>query len=871
MSRERTKEKVVLGPNEFYYLQDENAGALKVIVGPMVVDPATHERPVLYDASDDQFQVTSQFSEAVQKNVSVQQGDYVILHNPSVTGKHPDPKSQQVTQELRIGEKIVIPGPVSFALWPGQHAIVVPGHRLRSNQFLFIEVYDEKAARENWEKSVLKPVSDDEDKSKSKKGKVKGMAVPEDLAVGMRYSIRGTEYSYYVPPTGVEVVQDSSTDRYVREALSLERLEYAILVDEDGNKRYPKGPCVVFPKPTERFFMGKNDTRRFRAIELNEIQCLHLKAIADFEFSELGKTLKEGTEFSITGKEVPIFYPRPEIALVKYDGRSVHYAVAVPEGEGKYVMNRKTGDIRTAQGPTMLLPDPVSEIIVLRALSEAECGDYYPGNEKVAEHNRQLRAQVAKSPTTRSGAISEGDHRRRSKKGSMGRSLGQMEAMAMSQNYAAEASLTSYDQAAVADEISRGSTFTQPRTITLDTKLSGAVRVRPWTGFAVQVVKPDGSSRVEIGPNDLLLDYGENLAHLFLSTGRPKGQGKRKRTVYLQYVNNRVGDALIVETKDHVQLSLELEYMVDFDVALRDSWWNVEDYVRLLAERTRSMLRAYVRGLTIAEFYGQSELLIRDFLLGKKKKGEDRSGLSFSENGMRVKDVHIVNVHIRDKNVNQVLQQAQQEAVLNTITLERSQAKLDVTRQVTEIEKEEAVVRSDKMKHHHALELEAIQRRLDETLAQQQSEHAKKVKALEAALAEQQEGHKLTEANETEQTYIAQVVRERKEAEAEAARKRKEQDANLDIQVAAERLKQRLEELDAQTVSRSKILEAVKGPMAEVFAAASDRETAVRVAQAISANRLFETSYGDDLVKILRGAGLADVAEKLVGALQTKR
>ena len=50
---------------------------------------------------------------------------------------------------------------------------------------------------------------------------------------------------------------------YVREAVTLERLEYSILVDENGNKRYERGPQVVFPKPTENFYI-ENDNRKFR-------------------------------------------------------------------------------------------------------------------------------------------------------------------------------------------------------------------------------------------------------------------------------------------------------------------------------------------------------------------------------------------------------------------------------------------------------------------------------------------------------------------------------------------------------------------------------------------------------------------------------
>lgn len=60
---------------------------------------------------------------------------------------------------------------------------------------------------------------------------------------------------------GIEVVRDNN-EQYVREAVTLERLEYCILLDEDGNKRYIRGPAVVFPKPTETF-IGKQGSRKF--------------------------------------------------------------------------------------------------------------------------------------------------------------------------------------------------------------------------------------------------------------------------------------------------------------------------------------------------------------------------------------------------------------------------------------------------------------------------------------------------------------------------------------------------------------------------------------------------------------------------------
>jgi len=98
-----------------------------------------------------------------------------------------------------------------------------------------------------------------------------------DLTMGKLLVIKGTDVSFYIPPTGVEVVPDAE-GQYIRNAATLERLEYCTLLDEDGNKRFIIGPAVVFPRPTETF-VEKAESRKFKAIELNEISGLYIKVI----------------------------------------------------------------------------------------------------------------------------------------------------------------------------------------------------------------------------------------------------------------------------------------------------------------------------------------------------------------------------------------------------------------------------------------------------------------------------------------------------------------------------------------------------------------------------------------------------------------
>src|SRR5262249_3009240 len=154
------------------------------------------------------------------------------------------------------------------------------------------------------------------------------------------------------------------------------------------------------------FITNKDGARKFRAIELSEIQGLHIKVIAPY--TENGIDHKEGDELFITGKHTAIFFPREEHSLVRYDGRDKHYAVAVPAGEGRYVMTRKTGAIHMVRGPAMLLPNPVDEVIVRRVLSDRECATWYPNNGEVLQYNRSLRT-LEDNGVARPGAVSEGE------------------------------------------------------------------------------------------------------------------------------------------------------------------------------------------------------------------------------------------------------------------------------------------------------------------------------------------------------------------------------------------------------------------------------------------------------------------------------
>ncbi|MDX2089112.1 MAG: hypothetical protein SFX73_14740 [Kofleriaceae bacterium] len=824
---ETQKRDLVLPPGSYAYMQDVTKGVVKTYSGPTVINPTAQERPVIYDAATNTFKSVASLEDAMRIAPIAPEGHYIILRNPAKGNKHPDEGSAQPSAEQEIGRTIIVPGPATFALWPGQAAEVVEGHHLRSNQYLLVRVYNEDEARKNWSKAVVKPASVDGDPV----APAPVSQPPPDLTVGKQLIIRGTEVSFYIPPTGIEVVRDAGA--YVREALTLERLEYAILVDENGKKRYEVGPQVVFPLPTERFVEAREDngrvSKKFRAVELNEIQGLHIKVIADY--TENGVVHRAGDELFITGKDTAIYFPREEHSAIKYDGKAKHFATAIPAGEARYVMDRLSGEIRTVRGPAMLLPDPRHEVIVRRALSDRECALWYPGNADALAYNQSLRSLSHTVPTTRQGVLSEGDVERGGK-----RVAKPPAGMVM------EASRVSGDQALVADEFSRASTYSQPRMLVLDNKFQGAPQIAVWTGYAVLVTSKTGRRRVEVGPSTVLLDYEESLEALALSTGTPKTTNHVLETPFLRVENNQVTDLVEVETLDHVFVQLRLSYRVDFEGdPLR--WFTVENYVKFLCDHVRSVLKGQIRKIAIEAFYASSTDRIRDLILGIAADGK-RPGLAFP-NGMRIVDVDVLQVSLLDDAIRALLDQSQHEVVRSNIAMSNLGRELAVTKQREAIARETAEVKALTAVRHDELARELAASELATALAK-----------LANTLRETDERKKVVEAEQA-----IEVIKLEKRLE------RVKREREQELTFFAREQDKRIELLRAEAETAVQRFTAASGNFSEALLQLGRHETLVKVAQAWGVQRVVEgESLGDTLSRLFNHTPLKPLVDKLTTA-----
>ena len=686
---QRREDTLILPNGTFLYLLAGDSGKVQVFVGPIFHQGLKAiDTPVKWDPLKRAFVECASLRDATQTFAFIPDGSYAILTNPTAKGVEASPRIGSISApaDLHVGLKSVMKGPSSFPLWPQQEAVVIAGHHLQPNNYLLLTVTNEEEARKNWRQAVLvsqaTPVPTDQTSTQGQREESSSAAPPiagvpqvdpsqkppqtisngsstpsgvrpDDLVMGKNFILKGTEASFFIPPTGVEVVPDSP-GQYVRTAETLASMEFCILRDVNGVERYVRGPATVFPLPTEEFVVRDN-SRKFRAIELNSNMGIHVKVIEAYT-DDNGQSHNVGDEVFITGRTQAIFWPRREIVVVKYgsgDSEYMHFAVAVPAGEGRYVLDKDTGEVDLVEGPEMLLLEPMKKVFVQRALPPSLVKLLYPGNEEAVEINRRLSeiaaSKLRSEPLLQSEAL-----------GTLTRGMSA---------FAGEArSLSSVPPLeSPGSTVTRRQAFTPPRSVRLDAdKYSGAIGLTVFNQYAVLVTDSSGHQRVEVGPTRVLLEYDETVMPVTLSTGTPKSDDKPIQTAYLRIRNTRISDSVRATTSDLCEIDIRLSYRVDFtgeDDESRLKWFAVENPIQFLVEHLRSILRSIVRDRGIQEFYATATNLIRDGILGTAVQGQKRPGKLFAENGMLVTDVEVLAVTIVDRGIGDLLTKAQQGSV----------------------------------------------------------------------------------------------------------------------------------------------------------------------------------------------------------------
>lgn len=810
MSNNARQRDLVLATNEYAFVMSKTNGSIKTYTGPIMLTISQQESLMVFNSKTKQFEETTDFNKAKQLFVSAPENWYVTLKNPAKDNLHPEAGKAMGSPELRIGCKINISGPCSFSLFPGQMAKVIRGHALRSNEYLLARVYEAESAN-----------GTDGEVINANGEKVSGKT---NYINGQILVIKGTEVSFYIPPTGVEVIPVNNDPRngYVRNAITLERLEYCILKDENGNKRYVHGPAVVFPKPTEDFVASPNGNYTFRAIELSPISGIYVKVIAEYDDTDAeGKILAHhniGDEMFITGNDQMIYYPRPEHAVISYDGKITHHAIAIPEGEGRYIMERLTGKIKTIHGPQMYLPDPRTEVVIKRKLSERQCDLWYPGNSEVKAYNAALNEK----------AVERSAKKISSDELAFKTAIGNVATMANLELNA---------------NISRNTSYTKPRTITLDTKFDGAVAIDVWTGYAVNVISKSGKRQVVCGPQTILLDYDQTLEVLELSTGKPKNTDHLEKTVYLRHENNKVSDTIYVVTKDFVDVAIKVVYNVSFDPAAKDKWFSIENYVKHLCDHERSLMKREMKKYTIEELFQNYSDIVRNIAVNVGATPEDGqpAGRYFKENGMYVYDCEVLDI-TAEHEVKELMEMHQRQMVELSLRLSNATKRADVTAQIIDAETRERELEAQAARAKIALDYDTSIKKMN-----CQSEVAR-----------------LKEAEEQAQVQAAIDLQELKIAvhDAELDCKRKDAELKDEIDQKAAELEKAKQESYAKTVE--KIMASISPDLIAALQSESSSETLRQVTESMAPWAIATGQSVPDVVnKLLRGTALEDVLRNL--------
>ena len=391
-----------------------------------------------------------------------------------------------------------------------------------------------------------------------------------------------------------------------------------------------------------------------------------------------------------------------------------------------------------------------------------------------------------------------------------------------------------------ANKINRSNTFTPPRTISLGTsKYEGAVALDVWTGYAVNVISKDGTRQVVRGPQTVLLDYDQTLEVLELSTGKPKNTDNLERTVFLRCENNRISDIIDIETADFVMASVKVSYHVNFDVTLMEKWFSVDNYVKHLCDWGRSAIKNEAKKYSIGEFHDHYHDIVLDAIRDNNQSGEFTFLHEFTENGMVITDVEILNLVI-DAKIQKLMDQHQAAIVGKSLDLAAATASADTESKIVAINTEKARLAEEYRRFQLEIQAETEKRTFDLQVARNKAndEENKRVKEAEVEL------QKLKDT-----IFEAEQARKKEANDAELAHKRELMQLDIERESAA-------------SEAIAKVMSAIGPELAAAMESRGNKEIVSDIASAIAPYAIAKgESLSSAVNTMVRGTTMENVLE----------
>ncbi len=804
---------LILAPNEFAWVSDRTTGQVNVFRGFHKEALSADHRPVLWKLGKFvEIAEAEDLAAAIQQFVKAREGQYVVLHNPAKTDREMS-NGKNSSIALDTGKSVIIRGPCEFALWPGQEAEVIDGHRLEEGQYLNIRVtgpIDSKDAevlwklvREEWREKPEVRTTPAEGEERADMPPMTS-EVKERFPQGAEYVVRGSATNFFIPPTGVTVIsvgfdveRYEEEPTYIRNGVRLEADEYASLVNRTGRISYVYGPNTVIPCIDQEFLLA-NGLPKSKALAIDENSGVLLRTLSAMTVAEARRRvpgvniqlrhgegdeteLPPGTQL-VVWKENRLVFPADGVEIIHHFS-----ATHILPGTARYVKNLKSGQTRVVIGEKLYLADPREEEFVERRLTQEQVQLWFPHG--------------------------------------------------------------GYDPAFVP-------CITVPQ------------------GTAAMVLGSGNDGRVTrkvlVGHAVHFLDWVETLATIRVSGSRPGEPKNWKNAVSICYLwtnGNRINDVVSgLRSKDDCEFSLEYTLTVDFDAGHSEDWFNVDDYVFLVCDEVRSRLLGALLSYPINDIATNFVGLVRDIVLGKKEGDKHRPGIEFVRCGAKLVDINVRNFRISDPELEAQLKQLQKAGVRDSIKTREAEILLGGEQRRLEIEraKLKAAVELQQAQAQAAVaKAEAAEEQARRQLACQNETEAARLKAsrdLEGLRAETEKAKlELQYANEklkaVQREELEQLAIKMRIAAAEAEAQCKELQAKGELQLfavkkaeAAQRIEEFIRQTEANADAAAKVNASILPSLAADLRLLADTQMATRVAEALGRVSTFR---GMDMTELL--------------------
>ncbi|MFT4974569.1 MAG: major vault protein [Myxococcota bacterium] len=745
-----SRSKIPVTEREFLWVQDDDKGEVILHVGPTMVSPTAADRVV---ADDGKGGFIESHATRPQRMIEVADNQYAVLHNPLLDPENDTPNgpfrpNRNESRPLRNGTRAMIPGPCSFYLRPGQRVEVRDAHELASNQYLVVKVYGEVSRAAPYFEITARS-------SRITSATVEDDATAHDidpdsirLSRGQVIVIRGLDTQLYIPPTGVDVVPDLSTNREGRK-----------ITAEAARRILEKLPLP--PPPTEEAAADAAPASAEEVQLMEEIQQQSAEPVTSKRASSprrqgaVEQSARRRQRVQSPEQKAPAApEPRPEgiaagdvAALLASPihrqalerevrkGRLIREAVVLGEKEYCTILDAD-GKQQIKVGPARVFPGPYDTF-----LTEGSNNRIYYAYELLPQRGlwlrfiRQISREKLEQKLPRGVVLDQevyfpGDEMLLTGVNSFFFPFNEIEVLhpLNGQPHSGNDHSDVFIEAIGIDQKSgiyvrdletgearlvRGkrSYLIDPRK---EVHITRTMPVESWnlwiaaneahkatrhpieTPWALSVTVPPNTAvlaaasdsyRVIEGPCVALLEYEETLVPLTLSTGRPKSDKETVKTCYLRTVGNRVRDIVQVQTADFVELQITVSYQVTFDPTLKDRWFTHDNYVGVLCDHLRSLGRSRIRQVTLTELWPTIPSVIRDTILGERTEA-GRKGRLFEENGMRVQEVEVLSSTILDREIAVLLETVQRERVSLLISDRQADEQLKSEKLRHEIERQ---------------------------------------------------------------------------------------------------------------------------------------------------------------------------------------